>query len=128
MPRMSSTISNEDRGPVVSLFQCGQCGCCENTALSSQGCDGYAERFYDWTGIEDRKGKKLCSVCAPTKYIDGRPTYFGKWHDAFPRVFLPAGLFFTNHEGNLQHRETGSIDFKQYAIDQLPSERVAAPC
>ena len=45
----------------MSLFQCQHCGCRENTALAAQGCDGYAESFFDWTGLEDRKGKKLCS-------------------------------------------------------------------
>ena len=33
----------------MSLFQCQVCGCCENTALSGQGCDGFVEDFYNWT-------------------------------------------------------------------------------
>jgi hypothetical protein len=101
----------------MSLFQCERCGCCENTALACQGCDGYAVTFFDWTGIEDRKGKKLCSACAPTEYADGGLTQYGKWHGQFPRVFLPMGMFHTNHEGNLAHKETGDTDFRKYAIE-----------
>jgi hypothetical protein len=100
----------------VSLFQCQHCGCCENTALACQGCDGYAETFFDWTGIEDRKGKKLCSACAPTRYSEGEPTKLGKWHDEFPRVFLPLGMFRTARNGNLEHVETGDQDFRKYAV------------
>jgi hypothetical protein len=100
----------------MSLFQCQQCGCCENTALACQGCDGYAETFFDWAGIEDRKGKKLCSACAPTRYSDGSPTEFGKWHGQFVRTFLPVGMFVTGRDGNLKHVETGDQDFRRYAI------------
>jgi hypothetical protein len=100
----------------MSLFQCGNCGCCENTALSGQGCDGYAEGFYDWIGFEDRKGKKLCSACAPTRYEDGTKTEYGTWHGQFPRVFLPMGKFKTARNGNLAHIETGDEDFRKYAI------------
>lgn len=98
----------------MSLFQCQHCGCVENTALSSQGFT--RTDFFEWTGIEDRKGKKLCSVCAPTKYSDGSPTEFGKWHDRFSRTFLPLGMFRTNDKGNLAHIETGDEDYRKYAI------------
>ncbi len=102
----------------MSLFQCQNCGCCENTALACQGCDGYAVKFFDWTGIEDRKGLKLCSACAPTRYADEKDgaTEFGKWHGQFDRVFLPLGVFKTNRDGNLEHVETGSTKFRDYAI------------
>lgn len=86
----------------MSLFQCQVCGCKENTALSSQGCDGFTVDWYDWTGIEDRKGKKCCSACAPTKYEDGTPTPYGKWHGEFERVFLPLGMYRTDRQGNLE--------------------------
>jgi hypothetical protein len=101
----------------MSLFQCHVCGCCENTALSGQGCDGYAMKLYDWTGFEDRKGKKLCSACAPTKHSDGTQTEFGQWHGVFARVFLPMGMFHTNEHGNLAHVETGDESFRKYAIE-----------
>ena len=94
----------------MSLFQCDICGCCENTALASRGVKGYAERFFDWTGIEDRKGKLLCSEHAPTKYSDGKPTPYGKWHGRFERLFLPKGMFKTAQNGNLEHIETGEQD------------------
>ena len=103
----------------MSLFQCGNCGCCENTALSGQGCDGYAETFYDWTGLEDRKGKKLCSACAPTKYADGEPSDLGVWHGEFRRVFLPMGMFRTNERGNLEHIGTGDEDFEKYELPNV---------
>ncbi len=101
----------------MSLFQCEQCGCCENTALSGQGCAGYAESFYDWTGFEDRKGKKLCSFCAPTHYSDGTRTDFGVWHGRFDRVFLPMGQFRTARNGNLERIENGDQDFRKYSLE-----------
>lgn len=100
----------------MSLFQCEHCGCAENTALAGQGCRGHAESFYDWAEFEERKGKLLCSSCAPTKYADGKPTEFGKWHDQFDRIFLPMGIFKTNKVGNLEHIETGDDRYKKYAI------------
>ncbi len=100
----------------MSLFQCQLCGCCENTALASQGFAGYAEGFFDWTGFEDRKGKKLCSACGPSRYSDGTQTEFSKWHGQFPRVYLPLGMFKTARNGNLEHIETGDQDYRKYAI------------
>jgi len=86
----------------MSLFQCQNCGCKENTALACQGCDGYAEGFFDWTGLDDRKGKKLCSACAPAKHSDGTPSGLGAWHGKFERVFLPMGEYRTGRDGNLE--------------------------
>lgn len=106
----------------MSLFQCELCGCCENTALSGQGCNGYAESFYDWTGLEDRRGKKLCSACAPIKYADGTPTPYGKWHGKFPRTYLPGGMFKTADNGNLEHIDSGDQDFRKYAIPSASEE------
>ena len=102
----------------MSLFQCQQCGCCDNTALAGQGCDGYAVKFFDWTGIEDRKGKKLCSECAPPKFAHGLPTRYGAWHGRFNRVFLPMGKFRTARNGNLEHVDSGDQDFRKYAIER----------
>jgi len=100
----------------MSLFQCENCGCCENTALSCQGCFGYAERFFDWEGLEDRQGKRLCSACGPTHYRDGTPSELGEWHGEFDRVYLPLGMFRTNERGDLAHIETGDTDFRKYSI------------
>ena len=100
----------------MSLFQCGQCGCAENTALSSQGCCGFSERFFDWVGFEDRKGKMLCSACAPIRYSDGKRTDFGVWHRQFKRVYLPMGEFRTAKNGNLERIDNGDQDFRKYAL------------
>lgn len=102
----------------MSLFQCEVCGCCENTALSSQGCCGAFEKLFDWSYAPERQGKRLCSACAPVSYSDGSPTRYGEWHQVFPRVFLPKGMFFTNKVGNLEHKETGSVNFSQYALEK----------
>ena len=99
----------------MSLFQCEVCGCCENTALACQGCNGYAVKFFDWSYAPEREGKRLCSACAPVNYAGGTPTEFGKWHDEFDRVFLPLGEFHTNKRGNLEHTASGSEDFRKFA-------------
>ena len=105
----------------MSLFQCENCGCVENTACASQGFKMMAE-YFDWSGIENREGKLLCSVCGPTKYSDGTKTEFGVWHNRFDRKFLPKGKFKTNHQGNLEHIETGSVDYNKYAINPALSQ------
>ena len=99
----------------MSLYQCGHCGCCENTALGMQ--PRTPTEWFDWAGIENREGKHLCSVCAPTRYRDGTPTEYGQWHGLFDRTFLPMGAFRTNREGNLEHIETGRTDFRAFAIE-----------
>ena len=88
----------------------------ENTACGAVQ-DLYACRFFDFTGIEDRNGKLLCSACGPTRYRDGAPSEYGKWHGHFARIFLPMGKFKTNARGNLEHIETGSEDVRAYAIE-----------
>lgn len=98
----------------MSLFQCENCGCSENTALSSQGFS--RPQYFDWTDIESRRGKRLCSACGPSKYLDGTKADGGQWHGEFDRVFLPMGMFKTARNGNLEHVETGDQDFRKYAI------------
>ena len=106
----------------MSLFQCEHCGCAENTALSSQGFKVLQDRF-DWTGIEDRRGKRLCSACGPTKYSDGTESFYGQWHGKFDRIFLPMGQFRTNKVGNLEHIETGDDDFRKFALGECRSKK-----
>lgn len=102
----------------MSLFQCEVCGCCENTALSCQGFQ-YIEDCFDWAYAPERMGKKLCSACGPTHYAEGEGLpHYGKWHGQFERVFLPMGMFKTNRKGNLEHIETRSENFRQYAIPE----------
>lgn len=84
----------------MSLYQCEECGCCENTALG-----------YYWG-----ETRKLCSECAPEKYHDHTNTGLGKWHGQFPKVLLPKGMFVTNKEGNLAHKDTGDTDYRKYAM------------
>jgi len=84
----------------VSLFQCENCGCRENTAVSNQ---GFRDReVFDFSGNEALEGMLLCSACGPEKFKDGRPTGAGKWHGEFERVFLPLGQYMTSHNGNLE--------------------------
>lgn len=100
----------------MSLFQCHNCGCVENTATS---CAGFVfASSYDWSGIEHLKGFKLCSACGPTRYADGTPAHGGKWHNRFPRRFLRKGMWKTNREGNLEHIETGETDYTIYASEE----------
>ena len=62
--------------------------------------------MWDWTGLEEYEGTPLCSACAPTKFNDGTPSKYGKWHDKWDQIFLPLGEFETNDEGNLRHKKT----------------------
>lgn len=90
----------------MSLFQCYECGCCENTAT----CNFWSRMTGGgkWRGVEPQPWM-LCSACDPE---------IGQWHDQFPRLYLPKGMFITNKRGNLAHRETGDENVKAYAIEQ----------
>ncbi len=99
----------------MSLFQCDNCGCKESTAMAFQGIGPYMAEDFDWSGIEERKGKHLCSACGPANFEDGSDTGLGKWHCEFTRIFLPMGQFRTNDKGNLEHKETGNTDLSKYA-------------
>ena len=111
MARSSQTWTLPLECFVMSLFQCENCGAAENTALASQGTKHITE-WFDWDGIEDRKGMDLCSLCGPTKYADGTKTGYGVWHGEFERVVLEKGKWKTNRQGNLENVETGSTDFR----------------
>ncbi len=100
----------------MSIFQCEKCGCAENTALTSCGHQGYLHELLDWKGLEDFRGKLLCSACQPALYIDGAAHNRRGWHGAFPRVFLPKGEFHTDKRGNLIHTKTGSPQYIDFAI------------
>ena len=102
----------------MSLFQCENCGCVENTALSCQGFTGYPEQWFDWSYAPNLKGKSLCSACGPAKHSDGSETEYGKWHNKFKRIFLPKGMFKTNRVGNLEHIETGDENYHKYEIPE----------
>lgn len=96
----------------MSIFQCENCGCAENTALG-----WYHSRDNDRLTVKEQLGKKLCCVCTSQYYPSGekKDRYNGKWHGQFKRVFLPKNTCFTNGEGNLQHIESGLTGSKLYA-------------
>lgn len=104
----------------MSLFQCENCGCCENTALTHLGRTYQGrEDSFDWTGKEHLKGMRLCSACSPTHFSDGtKCSKAGGWHGKFKRVYLPKGQFITNSRGDLQHTVSGSTRFYDYAIPE----------
>ena len=86
----------------MSLFQCEECGCCENTALSNHAWNRYQALK------NNAPAKDLCSACDPL---------IGVWHGQFERVFLPKGQFKTNNVGNLEHIETGNENFRVYRLE-----------
>lgn len=71
----------------MSLFQCEECGCRENTATS-----GYW--FRNEAG-SPCAGRKLCSACDPS---------IGEWHGEFDRVYFEKGAYRTNNRGNLERK------------------------
>lgn len=85
----------------MSLFQCYKCGCRENTAT----CNFWSRMDGQWRGVKS-KPWMLCSACDPD---------IGEWHDRFPRIYLPKGMFVTNGHGNLAHIETGEEGTTGYA-------------
>lgn len=106
----------------MSVFQCENCGCAENTALSFQGFNGVFEDEFDWEYAPERRGKKLCSLCGPTLFSDGTASDKGVWHNRFPYRLLPKGKFFTNSQGNLEHIETGETDYVKYTLNPVPPQ------
>jgi hypothetical protein len=98
----------------MSLFQCAECGCVENTAC----CHYHAKDFEELTPKE-YLGRALCCVCGPTHYPNGEPIEgAGTWHGEFKRVFLPKGEWITNRVGNLEHKVTGETDYRTHQIEQ----------
>ena len=89
----------------MSLYQCYECGCLENTALSN-----FWVRMADsegkWRGVASQPWM-LCSACEPR---------IRKWHGEFDRIFLPKGEFHTNGQGNLEHTATGSTAVRDFAL------------
>lgn len=127
----------------MSLYQCTKCGCLENTALSGCSHGTYLlnsdhkegrnlEAIASYKEILGLKPEEpftdLCSACCPVWFDKGdygiglcpcpRPGRHGGgvWHGEFDRMFLPMGMFYTNREGNLAHKETHDTDVQKYAI------------
>jgi hypothetical protein len=85
----------------MSLFQCEECGCRDNTSTS-----GYWFRNDEGNPCQ---GRKLCAACDPT---------IGKWHGVFKRKYLSKGEFFTNAQGNLERKSTGQLCHEYLAEEQ----------
>ena len=101
----------------MSLMQCVKCGCVENTNGTSSAL-WVMPSIFDWNGLEEFKGKRLCCVCMPLHYSSGEIIEkAGKWHNRFKRVFLPKGDWHTNSDGNLEN-DKGEIDYSEYEIGQ----------
>ena len=96
----------------MSIYQCDDCGCAENTA-----CGWFHSRNSKTLNKPEDVGKKLCSACATTEWPSGdaKKDFDGTWHNKFKRTFLPHGEFFTNQQGNLQHTESGLIGGEAYS-------------
>lgn len=101
----------------MSLYQCEECGCLENTACGHYWCANKPDLF-DWSDMRERRGKKLCAACAPSKFRDGTSTERGAWHKRFERIMLPKGQFKTNRDGNLEHIETGDTNVRKYQLNK----------
>jgi len=95
----------------MSIFQCENCGCAENTS-----CGWYHCRNSKRLTPKEYLGKALCSACAPTEYASGQNNkeFNNKWHGLFIRTFLPHGEFKVNGQGNIEHIESGLIGSKAY--------------
>lgn len=95
----------------MSIFQCEECGCAENTA-----CGWYHSRNSKRLNKPEDIGRALCSACAKTKWKDGsdRKGFTGVWHGLFERTYLPRGKFKTNQQGNLEHIESGLVGGAAY--------------
>lgn len=79
----------------MSLFQCYECGCRENTATSNF----WTRMEGQWRGLPSQPWM-LCSACDPS---------IREWHGHFDRLYLPKGEFITNGQGNLEHIATGKL-------------------
>jgi hypothetical protein len=75
----------------VSLFQCSECGGCENTALAGGGYLAHliAPEELIKKGL-DPKGR-YCSEC-----------FTGFWHGKFSKDIYPLGTMETDRDGNLR--------------------------
>lgn len=80
----------------MSLYQCEECGCCENTACGWYHYTPHVDPRYD--------KRKLCSACGPTHFSDGSKTDLGEWHGRFERTYYTKGTMKTDNHGNLVKR------------------------
>lgn len=100
----------------MSLFQCGGCGCIENTALT-RGYLTFSHKFLNFKGKEHLKGRRLCSACTPATYLKGTGTGMGTWHGEFKQNFLPKGKYTTDRVGNLVSIADPDQDYTAFIRD-----------
>lgn len=116
----------------MSLFQCGKCGCMENTASTNA---AYLTELF--TKEDQDKCRQVlgldktselgqyCCVCTPVWFDEHGNKNFGVnpqpkpgqglWHNRFPRIYLPKGEFETAPNGSLRHKQTLETDVKKFA-------------
>jgi len=102
----------------MPLFQCDNCGCLENTALTDCTISYMkifiknieeVEKYKKELGLKkDEEFGNYCSACCP---LGDK-----KWHGEFSRIFLPKGEFETAPNGNLRHKKTLDEDVERYAL------------
>lgn len=121
----------------MSLFQCDNCGCVENTACTG----GYhmkwkddrmpadvAQSYRKELGLAaDEEFGNYCCVCSPVWFTDEGEyglgpipkdkitkedkwgDALGVWHGKFPREFWKKGTLFTDQQGNVSLRKRGRV-------------------
>ena len=104
-------------GDKMSLFQCDNCGCLENTALTfcgSKQMQFFVEKeniakYKQQLGLKDDElFGNYCSACCPLGN--------GEWHGELDRIYLPKKMFETASNGNLRHKETLEEDIEKYIL------------
>lgn len=97
----------------MSLFQCEECGCVDNSATSM-----FNVRNNKRLTPEEFLGRELCCVCGPQTFASGEPIskINGEWHNLFERTFLPKGEWVEDGTGDLTHKDTGETDYLQHEI------------
>ena len=85
----------------MSLFQCYECGCRENTATSNF----WTRQEGPWRGLPSQPWM-LCSACDPE---------IGKWHGRFERKYL--GNLCINPQRMCLHMRAGCGSIPAYAAN-----------
>ena len=101
----------------MSLYQCEECGCVENTSCGHYHCRDSKEMW-----APEFVGRKLCSACAPTHFKSGEPVRRRDekegWHGRFERHFYPKGSLYTDDQGNVRNKVTKDYPKKEDRILQ----------
>lgn len=70
----------------MPLFVCAKCACIDNTATGFWWTRVIMKEEMIWNADnKDFKGMGLCCECAPTHFIDGGKTGYGKWYNHFEK-------------------------------------------